>query len=103
MKVASILIIAICLLVNIIAFRDAWLRYRRGSQSGKANGSIIYFRALRLSKGCLVIAQCTLLAIVIISHPVTHIIPILRAMMSMMMAATAWVNMRSFHRLRDGH
>lgn len=101
--IVSILIVVAGILVNLVAALDAGIRYRRNKMSGLFNGSLVYFRAHALSKTSLLFGQIVLLRMIfIIPEPGNIEVAILRGVLSISMSATAYINMSSFRRLRDG-
>lgn len=107
----SMLIAVAGSIVNLIAMIDAFSRWRRNKLSGSANGSLVYFWAHLQTKACLFFGQLMLISIIwllpvsILRAELRHraiAVEILRGAMSMTMAITGYVNMRSFQKLRDG-
>lgn len=99
----AIVVVSIGLMVNLATLIDAFRRWHRNWRSGLVNGRIIWFRSHLVSKACLFIAQWILLTIIFVSPARGNLtVEILRSALSVMMAATGWINMRSFRKLRDG-
>lgn len=99
----SILIVAVGLLINLMAALDAGFRYRRNKMSGVANGSLVYFRSHAISKITLFCGQIILMRILFVLPTENLEVEILRAVLSLSMSVTAWINMASFRRLRNSH
>lgn len=89
--------------MNLAAAIDAGIRYRRNKMSGLANGSLIYFRAHALTKIMLLFGQFILMRLLLILPAADVEVVVLRALMSLSMSATAWINMASFRKLREGN
>lgn len=107
----SMLIAVAGSIVNLIAMIDAFSRWRRNKLSGFANGHLVYFWAQLQTKACLLLGQLMLVSIIWLLpvsilraelHYRAIAVEILRGAMSIMMAITGYVNMRSFQKLRDG-
>lgn len=83
---------------------DAGMRYRRHKMSGLKNGSLVYFRSHAISKASLLFGQLILLRIIFVLPASGKFeLEILRAILSISMSATGWINMHSFRKLRDQH
>jgi hypothetical protein len=112
-EIAQLVTCLACLVINSITLRDAFETRRRIISSGRNHGADIWSWINVRGKGCFVAVQLLIVAMGVDRlnlllhgyHPELMnrwvAFGLARTVIGLLVAATAWANMRSFQRLRD--